>query len=516
MSPRLVTVVLAVLLALAFVGTLSQPAFARSIGHVKMPIPIVEGPQGSIRQQASGNSYWFQVGAIGDSSSSGYQGTNVTIRTVYDVANNDAHSYWVGGYVGPSSSLAFIQVGYLTTISTDGSPYCCAWFWEYFPANSGTNCGAICAPHIGPEDSAGPIGAWHEYSMDSNLDGTWSFYMDGKLLGTTTNLGATNSGSNPPAWLAEVADTADNKDILGPAEFVNMTYKGQVSGWQTVPHGVGKIGYGAPSATLLPNPYGSVAITGVDDDFLAGSGLPAPAAGGGTVFWHSTMLLPYHVSFSFQDTNGVAFTPDWISFHDSADPSSRVFYSKYSDQIIAQSSGLWTLDHVLWHNVNVAPLSNSTLDVTTASVLNVTGRVFPLNVKIIGYLFSYPVSGAQLLTSLPDSLSLNATSGQNGQASFEQLPVGSYSVRVVVPRGIQASFTPSLTSSMSLTVRVVGLPELLTAVTVPVVIGTVLIVYAVRKERARRRLMESMATVLSPTEPPTVQPPSEPPPSTSP
>src|SRR5262245_41629174 len=123
------------ILALAFSGLLPVGTPSGLGENGKVPLSIVEGPLGSIREQlASPPTYWFQVGAIGDSSSSGYVGANVTIRTVYDVAVDDAHSYWIGGYL---SNLAFVQVGYLTTVSTDGRPYCCAWFWEIFPAGSG-------------------------------------------------------------------------------------------------------------------------------------------------------------------------------------------------------------------------------------------------------------------------------------------------------------------------------------------------------------------------------------------
>jgi len=164
--------------------------------NAKRPLQIPQGPIRGIEQQASTGAYWFQVGATGDSSSAGHYGASVMIRTVYDQANNDAHSYWVGGYI---SNGAFVQVGYLTTVSTDGSPYCCAWFYEYFLSQNSS----CCPPVIGPEFSAGPIGSWHSYKMDSNLNGTWSFYMDGRLLtlpggngsGTTPNLGTDNSGN---------------------------------------------------------------------------------------------------------------------------------------------------------------------------------------------------------------------------------------------------------------------------------------------------------------------------------
>src|SRR5438445_11395400 len=115
--------------------------------------------------------------------------------------------------------------------------------------------------------------------MDSNLNGTWSFYMDGRLLtlssgngsGTTPNLGTDNSGNQPPAALAEVADTANDRDTLGPEEFGTLTYQAttQPTDWGKVARGPGPVTDGAPSKKGIPNPYGISQITGVDTDLRA-------------------------------------------------------------------------------------------------------------------------------------------------------------------------------------------------------------------------------------------------------
>src|SRR5207244_10031376 len=97
-------------------------------------------------------------------------GAIVIIITVYDKFNNDAHSYCVGSTL---SNGAFVQVGYYNGLTTANQYYCCAWFYEFFPPNNSTS-----PPFIGPEGSAGPIGSWHTYTMNSTSNGVWAFYMD--------------------------------------------------------------------------------------------------------------------------------------------------------------------------------------------------------------------------------------------------------------------------------------------------------------------------------------------------
>jgi hypothetical protein len=475
----------------------------------KRPLLMPQGPIHTVELQAPTGAYWFQVGAQGDASSSGHYGASVMIRTVYDQANNDAHSYWVGGYL---SNGAFIQVGYLTTVSTDGSPYCCAWFYEYFEALNSS----CCAPIIGPEFSAGPIGSWHSYKMDSNLNNTWSFYMDGKLLvlpgsgsGTTPDLGTGNSGTHPPAALAEVADTSNDRDTLGPAEFGTLSYRAttQPTDWRTVPTGLGLVTYGAPSKRDLPNPYGSVEITGVDNDFLAGSRVPQPVSN--TMFWPASRPLG-GVTFEFHDKVGNVFFPDWISLYQSGAPSTRVYYTGYSQQLI--DPAVWILDVAMWHNSNVSPQSpTSQVDTQFSTRLVVNARVFPLFVHVVGYLLPYPVAGARVLTSYPDSLAINSTSDQNGDAVFSQIPLGNYTIRAVAPRGLQSTVHSQITDSTNLTVRVFGLPELLFILIVPVAAAIIIVVIAVRRERVRKKIWESitLTSVPPPNSPP---PPSGPPP----
>jgi hypothetical protein len=224
--------------------------------------------------------YWFQQGAQGRTTPACETcdsfAARVTISTVSDNVNNDAHSYWVGSIL---ANDAFVQVGYLNGLTTTNQYYCCAWFYEYFPAGN-TN----SPPIIGPPGSAGPIGSWHTYSMNYTGNGEWSFYMDDQYLGSSPAAGQQyylgsgddNSGNHAVAALSEVAQTTVNTDIIGPAEFIKFQYQNAgTTGWTDVPNAVVHWGYGATSSTNLPNPYNAVEIVGVPNDFLTGSATTA-------------------------------------------------------------------------------------------------------------------------------------------------------------------------------------------------------------------------------------------------
>src|SRR5260370_18518527 len=167
----------------------------------------------------TGGPYWFQEGAIGDSSIFNSVGASVMIRTVYDKVNNNAHSYWVGSIL---ANGAFVQVGYYNGLTSTNQYYCCEWFYEYFPAGN-TN----SPPIIGPAGPPCPIASWHTYTMNYTGSGVWSFYIDNQFLGSSPTHGQqyylgpgdTNSGSHPAAVLPELAHTPPNKDVICPATF---------------------------------------------------------------------------------------------------------------------------------------------------------------------------------------------------------------------------------------------------------------------------------------------------------
>src|SRR2546422_4375906 len=444
-----------------------------------IPQPIRQGPLQTT--YALGGYYWFQIGAIGDSSSYNVDGANITIRTVYDQVRNDAHSYWVGTLL---STGGFVQVGYLNGLSTTGQPYCCAWFFETFNT---PNCD--CPPIIGPEGSAGPIGSWHTYSMVHTGNGVWSFYMDGNLLGKSPlpseknylGAGATSSGNQAPAGITEAAQASDNKDIIGPAEFKDIEIR-QAGPWHQMPTGISHCCYGYSSQTGLPNLYGVWEVEGYDDDFLAGSNIRQPPSA--TTLWHTSVLLPTQVTFNFIDHSGNSFTPDWISLQDPGN-GNVLYLTSYRFQMIPQSS-TYKINFAYWHGVNVV---NDSLVSGSASSQTIQGNVFSIPVRVVGRFYSLPVSGATVLTFLPDSTNQTVKTGPEGNATLAQLPPGSYNLRVTVPYGVRSVVSTSVLGPVNISIPVFSIAELLTIILPPITVAITVVLVALKREHARRAAM---------------------------
>ncbi|TMI25264.1 zinc ribbon domain-containing protein [Candidatus Bathyarchaeota archaeon] len=371
------------------------------------PLPIRQGPMG-VSSASPGDPYWFQQGAIGDSSTRNSVGASVMIRTVYDKLNNDAHSYWVGSLL---SNNAFVQVGYLNGLTTSGQFYCCAWFYEFFPPNNSTS-----PPIIGPAGSAGPIGSWHTYTMNHTGNGVWAFYMDNQYLGSsppagnTYNLGSGTTGNNAVAALSEVAETTVRTDTIGPAEFKNLKYAPtNPNTFQPVQTGNVHIGCGQSPNSCLPNPYGVAEIENLPNDFLSGSNIPTPGPDEcgnlinptTMVLWSPTLALTCtgtNMSFSFIDQDGRNITPDWISLDDS---SRTIVYTNYQNQIVPSPSGQWSVNKIFWHGVNVA--TNLIVDMSGPS------QVFPTPYGITSnqvHDISGPGSHVAKLFSLPELITI--------------------------------------------------------------------------------------------------------------
>jgi hypothetical protein len=454
----------------------------------KTPVSIRQGPL-LLKQQSSTTYYWYQVGALGTSSSYDFTGANITIRTVYDRVNNDAHSYWVGGYL---SNGAFIQVGYLNGLSTTGQPYCCAWFFEYFPA--GQDC---CDPVIGREGSAEPIGSWHTYSMVHTGGEVWSFYMDGKLLGATPPIGATSSGQQAPAGIAEVAQAASDGDVLGPGEFKDMRFRSISGSWQPVTAANNLIWYGegTPSGGgSYPNPYGVREVNSVNNNFLAGSYVPqlsGPASPpGGPPLW-PVILNGTTLSAVFRDVDQQSFEPEWVSFR-SLSSADFAFYTNSRDyRILRIGDGTWIVDKVMWHTVNVVETSTP-VTVPGSSSLTVQTTVSSLRVRVVGSLFGLHVGGATAITFLPDTTNVTAKTDPSGVAVLPLLPPSTYFLRITVPYGIPGIISHDVPVDGEATARVIGLAEMLTIIITPISIAVLITVLAIRREGLR---VASMPTI---------------------
>ncbi len=489
-------IVLAAIGIISFGGASWNHALVLDRSVSGQPLLIPQGPMG-VTSATAGDPYWFQVGAIGDSGIYKSVGASVMIRTVYDKVNNDAHSYWVGSIL---ANGAFVQVGYYNGLTTTSQYYCCAWFYEFFPAGN-TN----SPPIIGPAGSAGPIGSWHTYSMNYTGGGVWSFYMDNQFLGSSPSQGQqyylgpgdTDSGSHPAAVLAEVAQTTSNTDFIGPAEFKNFMYETTPGSWKSVPIGKVHIGYGATSSMTLPNPYSATEAFGQQNDFLTGSGISYPTdqcgsgVSNGSDLWSTITLSCVRNNWnlpplSFVDLDGNSLTPTWVSLSDST--GRELFLTTYTNQQIPTPSGLWTINQVSWHATNVA--TGAAVNSTASSQI-VPTNVFSATMHVVGYFYSLPVKNTTVIMYLPDSTNETVRTDDNGQAIFTQLPAATYTYHVTVPYGIPSTTTQTISNGGSIVAKVFSLPELITLVIPPILIAIVVAVTVARKERQRQAMIQA-------------------------
>jgi hypothetical protein len=371
-------------------------------------------------------------------------------------------------------------------VSTNNESYCCAWFYEYFYSS-----GSCCGPIIGLENSAGPIGSWHNYTVSSNNDGTWSFYLDQQPLGTTPNLGgsaAANSGSNSPAALSEVAGASSNTDVIGPGEFKNLSFRTAGSTWQRVASANSFIWYGKGSfanGNPPPNPYGAREVEGVDNDFLAGSYVPpldSPSQTPGSGLWPWSPLTIFHccISFSFLDDRNSSFEPSWASFKSNS--GTPVYFTQYGSQLIRD--GTWTLNVAVWHSVDVALPANSFTTPGTSNQAFQT-QVFSLQLHVVGLLTGLSVGGASVTTTFPDNVIQTVGTDDAGKAVLSQLPPSVYVVRITIPYGIPTALTSNVTAPVQLTTKVLGMGEVALIAGVPISGAIIVMIIAVNRERKK-------------------------------
>jgi hypothetical protein len=267
-----------------------------------------------LSSSSNGSRYWFEVGAAGNSN--GYlhnfgepiTGASVEIRAlVQRLTHVDTElGYWVGIDL-PND--AFIQVGYLLSNKVNsGQP---TWFWEYFLPGTASSVSGSFLGNVGSVPI--PNGTWVPFSIRSS--GTvWSAFVAGEEVGSI-DLQESNSGMNGPYANAEVADTHDSDNVLGPVEFRNLAYRDKSLIWHDATYAVSVCCYGQTSAKLTDSenyPYGVVSIPGENNHWLAGSNLPSMKQGKYLWPW-------YHVSINSR--LGTVVGSGWYVYGDSVRPN---------------------------------------------------------------------------------------------------------------------------------------------------------------------------------------------------
>jgi len=321
--------------------------------------------------------------------------------------------------------------------------------------------------------------------------------MDGKPLGSTPPIGATSSGQQAPAGIAEVAQAESNTDVLGPGEFKDMRFRSISGSWQLVSAANNLIWYGegTPSGGgSYPNPYGVREVNSVNNNFLAGSYVPqmsGPAAPpGGPPLWpvsqNGTTL-----SALFRDLDQQSFDPEWVSFR-SLSGAGFAFYTDSRDyQTLRIGDGTWIVDKVMWHTVNVIETSTM-VTIPGSSSLTVQTTVSSLKIRVVGSLFGLPVGGATAITFLPDTTNSTAKTDASGVAILPFLPPSTYFLRITVPYGIPGIINHDVPVDGEATARVVGLAEMLAIIITPISIAVLITALAIRRERLR---VASMPTI---------------------
>jgi hypothetical protein len=222
----------------------------------------------------------FRAGARGDDASRGNMGVRAEIQThLYRAGPAEFDYFWVGTVL---QNGAFIQFGYAfepgyfclkggfvnRNFKCDGSFVLLSdldarWQWQYWPNTYGRD----FYYEIGPLNSAGANGTWHQYSITSETDGNLSFLLDSQRVAEVGF--QLQPSKEPPMLVAEKVATSNEVGSLGPVEFENLSYS-KGNDWRAVDSLVSLNGCGTDSGCSTPNPYG-VSTKG-PDHIIAGSG----------------------------------------------------------------------------------------------------------------------------------------------------------------------------------------------------------------------------------------------------
>lgn len=222
----------------------------------------------------------LKAGARGDDASRGNMGVRAEIRThLYRAYPGVLDYFWVGTLL---QNGAFIQFGYafepgyfcLKGALVSASFQCdesfaflsdldARWQWQYWPNSYGKD----FYYEIGPLNSAGSNGTWHQYSITSGADGNLSFLLDSQQVARVGF--ELQPSKEPPIMMAEKVTTSNEVSSLGPVEFENLSYLNR-NDWHVVDSLVSLNGCGTDSDCSTVNPYG-VSTEG-PNHIIAGSG----------------------------------------------------------------------------------------------------------------------------------------------------------------------------------------------------------------------------------------------------
>jgi hypothetical protein len=222
----------------------------------------------------------LQAGARGDDASTGNMGVRAEIRThLYRAGPGEFDYFWVGTVL---QNGAFIQFGYafepgyfcLEGALVNGNFQCdgsfallsdldARWQWQYWPNIYGTD----FYYEIGPLNSAGTNGTWHQYSITSGTSGNLSFVLDRQQVASVGF--RLQPSKEPPMLVAEKVTTSNEVSSLGPVEFENLSYS-KGNDWRAVDSLVSLNGCGIDRGCSTSNPYG-VSPEG-PNHIIAGSG----------------------------------------------------------------------------------------------------------------------------------------------------------------------------------------------------------------------------------------------------
>lgn len=226
-----------------------------------------------------------QVGAWADGASSGNKGVSVEIRTsIYNTNRGDFQYFWVGDNL---NNGAFIQFGYIyepgyycLSGQTVGGHFTCLgdsdhiggsdarWEWQYWPKEYGSD----FSFGTGPANSAGLDRTWHNYTIEPNTRGGWSFILDGRVVAYVTD---TWTRSKDAAYFVaeKGSDTYATLGRLGPVEFRGLAYL-EDDGWHYATKLYARVGCAVNTNCNINIPYGVMSEgAGV---VIAGSGIQQP------------------------------------------------------------------------------------------------------------------------------------------------------------------------------------------------------------------------------------------------